>query len=293
MEPRRVVALGPSRELCGAAPEQFGELLIRLGPAWEEMRRARAERPGRLRGPGAGRKPAPLWLRLLVALTHLRQGTSVRATARVFGVHERSVRRWRDEVEALLADHGCLPPGAAAPIRTTADLLAHLESQPDVPVLVDGTEVPRWSPGDWEAQTAAWSGKSKAHVLKGTVLADGSRRPLWFEANPSGEGRTHDNTMLHAQTALLLALVASGALIVADQGYRGLRRELGRRVWVPDIKPRGGVRPARDTDHALMRMPVEHAIGRMKWWRVMRDWRRPIDRFDRTGKAVAALASML
>src|SRR5688572_5616690 len=293
MAPRRVVALEPSRELCGTTPEQFAELLTRLGPSWEEMRRARADRPGRLRAPGAGAKPVPLWLRLLVALTHLRQGLSTRATARIFAVHERSVRRWRDEIEALLAEHGCLPPGASAPIRTTADLLAHLEANPEVPVLVDGTEVPRWTPGDWAAQTAAWSGRSKAHVLKGTVVADGSRRPLWFEANPSGEGRTHDNTMLHAQTALLLALVASGALIVADQGYRGLRRELVGRVWVPDIKPRGGVRPARDTDHALVRMPVEHAIGRMKWWRVLRDWRRPVDRFDRTGKAVAALASML
>lgn len=293
MAPRRVVAIEPSRDLCGTTPEQFGELLIRLGPAWEGMRRARAERPGRLRAPGAGVKPQPLWLRLLVALTHLRQGTSVRATGRIFGIHERSVRRWRDEVEALLADHGCLPPGAAAPIRTTADLLAHLESAPDVPVLVDGTEVPRWSPGDWEAQQAAWSGKSKAHVLKATVVADGSRRPLWFEANPSGEGRTHDTTMLRAQTALLLALVASGALIVGDQGYRGLRRDIGGRAWVPDIKPRRGVRPARDTEHSLVRMPVEHAIGRMKWWRVLRDWRRPVDRFDRTGKAVAVLASLL
>jgi DDE superfamily endonuclease/Helix-turn-helix of DDE superfamily endonuclease len=290
---RRVVAIEPSRDLCGTTPEQFGELLTRLAPAWEEMRRARAERPGRLRAPGAGPKPTALWVRLLVALTHLRQGTSVRATGRIFGVHERSVRRWRDEIEGLLAGHGCLPPGAVAPIRTTADLLAHLESRPDVPVLVDGTEVPRWTPGDWEAQQAAWSGKSKAHVLKGTVVADGSRRPLWFEANPSGEGRTHDTTMLRSQTALLLALLASGALIVGDQGYRGLRRDVGARAWVPDVKPRRGVRPARDTDHALVRMPVEHAIGRMKWWRAMRDWRRPVGSFDRTGKAVAALASML
>ncbi|HVF74190.1 MAG TPA: hypothetical protein VM938_04015, partial [Acidimicrobiales bacterium] len=59
------------------------------------------------------------------------------------------------------------------------------------------------------------------------------------------------------------------------------------------MKPRRGTRATRDTEHALARMPVEHAIGRMKWWRVMRDWRRPVDRFDRTGKAVAVLASML
>jgi len=293
MAPRRVVAIEPSRDLCGTTPEQFAELLTRLGPTWETARRVRAERPGRLRAPGAGAKPVPLWLRLLVALTHMRQGLSTRATARIFGVHERTVRRWRDEIEELLADHGCLPPGATAPIRTTADLLAHLQSRPAEPVLVDGTEVPRWTPGDWEAQQAAWSGKSKAHVLKGTVLADASRRPLWFEANPTGEGRTHDTTMLRAQAGLLATLLAAGVLVVADQGYRGLRADLGERAWVPAMKARRGTRAARDTEHALVRMPVEHAIGRMKWWRVMRDWRRPVDRFDRTGKAVAVLASML
>lgn len=293
MAPRRVVAIQPSREPCGETPEQFADLLARLAPAWEAARRGRAERPGRLRAPGAGAKPAPFWLRLLVALTHMRQGMPTRATARVFAVHERSVRRWRDEVKALLAGHGCLPRGAAAPIRTTADLLAHLEARPGEPVLVDGTEVPRWSPGGWEAQQAAWSGKSKAHVLKGTVVADGSRRPLWFETNPSGEGRTHDSAMLRAQAGLLAALLAAGALVVADQGYRGVRAELGDRLWVPDMKPRRGRRPRRDTEHALARMPVEHAIGRMKWWRAMRDWRRPVERFDRAGKAVAALASML
>ena len=39
-------------------------------------------------------------------------------------------------------------------------------------------------------------------------------------------------------------------------------------------------------------MPVEHAIGRMKWWRALRYWRNDMTRFGPTGKAVAALASI-
>jgi hypothetical protein len=66
------VRLVPSRDLCGTTPEQFGDLLVRLAPLAEQRRRELAERPDRKRAPGAGRRPFPLWLRLLVALAHLR-----------------------------------------------------------------------------------------------------------------------------------------------------------------------------------------------------------------------------
>ncbi len=41
-----------------------------------------------------------------------------------------------------------------------------------------------------------------------------------------------------------------------------------------------------------LRMPVEHAIGRMKWWRALHYWRRPAAAFDRTSKAIGVLATL-
>lgn len=300
MEPEKpvaVVRLDPSRELCGTTPEQFADLLVRLAPLAEEARRARQERPGRVRAPGAGQKGAPFRLRLLVALTHLRQGLTTRATAAVFGVHERSVRNWRDEVEALLAAHGCQPPGAPSPIRTLEDLRRHLDGLESEAVLLDGTDVARARPRGREAQRAAWSHKAGRHAVKGTVVADAGRRPVWFEANPSGEGRTHDIAMLRAQIGLMAVLAATAACVVADRGYIGLWRDLdpGRVVVPAKATAR---RPLDDGDRvynrdlSVLRMPVEHAIGRMKWWRCMREWRRPAARFDCGGKAAAVLASL-
>jgi len=243
---------------------------------------------------GGGDKPAPFWFRLLVALTHLRRGTSVRASAKIFGIHERSVRRYRDEVCRLLAGHGGQPPGAARPIRTLEDLRDHLDEVPRV--MVDGTEVPRSMPIDWAAQRAAWSGKTKDHVVKGTVVADASRRPVWFEANPTGEGRTHDVTMLRAQLGLFAVLTLIGADALVDNAYQGLWHELGDRVVVPRLTTRGTTktRAQRRLEQRLsgQRMPVEHAVGPMKWWRELRYWRRSADRFDVVGKAIAALASI-
>jgi hypothetical protein len=216
----------------------------------------------------------------------------------MFGVHERSVRNWRDEIEGLLGEHGFAPPGAARPIRTLEDLRAHLDGLATEAVMVDGTHVPRSMPVDFDAQRAAFSGKDRDHVVKGTVVADAGRRPLWFEANPSGEGRTHDVTMLRAQVGLLGVLAATTATVVADKAYVGLRVDLGpERALTPWVKPRGGVLSVedRDANHLLssLRMPVEHAVGRMKWWRALRYWRRPADRFGLGGKAIAVLASIL
>lgn len=292
-----MTVLEPSRELCGTTPAQFADLLGRLAPLLDAAQAARGARPDRKRAVGGGDKPNPLWFRLLVALTHLRQGTSCRATGRIFSIHEWTVRKYRDEIVGLLDAHGCQPPGAPRPIRSLEDLRVYLDGLATECCMVDGTQVPRSMPVDFDAQRAAWSGKAKDHVATGTVLADSGRRPLWFEANPNGEGRTHDVTMLRAQLALLAVLAATTATVVADKAYVGLRADLDpARVLTPWVKPRGGVLSVedRDANHLLsaLRMPVEHAIGRMKWWRAFRYWRNDMTRFGPTGKAVAVLASI-
>lgn len=294
------VALVPSRELCGTTPQQFADLIVRLAPIAEQRRRELADRPGCRRAPGAGRPPRPFWLRLLVALTYLRQGISVRATAAVFGVHERSVRRYRDEIEELLTLHGFQPAAADRPIRSLDDLAVYVEAHGDEPILVDGTEVRRWSPGVWDDQKQAWSGTTKAHVVKATVISDASRRPLWVEANPNGDGRTNDIAMLRAQTSLMLFLsvaVGAGVVVVADRGYQTLHKDLGAdRVETPIYRTR--YRPLTDNetrynqDLSARRMPVEHAIGRMKWWHALSYWRRPTAAFDQTSKAIGVLATL-
>lgn len=295
-----VVRLSPSRELCGTTAEQFADLLVRLAPIAEERRRCLADRAGRRRAPGAGRPPKPFWLRLLVALTLLRQGISVRAAGRIFGIHERSVRRYRDEVEELLVTHGFQPCGAAGPIRSLDDLAAYVEDHGDDPVMIDGTEVRRWSPELWADQKQAWSGKTKAHVVKATVVSDSSRRPLWVEANPSADGRTNDIAMLRAQTglmAMLAVVVTAGVVVLADRGYQTLWKDLGADgVVTPVYKTRYG--PLSDDNRRFnrqlssRRMPVEHAIGRMKWWHTLDYWRRPAEAFDKTSKAIGILATL-
>jgi hypothetical protein len=117
-------------------------------------------------------------------------------------------------------------------------------------------------PVDFEGQRAIYNGKDRDHVVKATVVADAGRRPLWFEANPSDEGRTHDVTMLRAQVALLAVPGATTATVLADKAYVGLRYDIDPDgLLTPWVRPRGGVLSDedRDANHLLssLRMPVE------------------------------------
>ena len=291
------VRLSPCRALCGTTPDEFAGLLVRLAPLVEADKAQREQRPGRRRAPGAGGKPKPFSFRLLVALTHLRQGLALRSSAAIFGVDEKSVRNWRDEIERLLTAHGCVPPGAVRPVRSLEDLTAYLADD-ERAVIVDGVEVPRNRPGGgWDAQKSAYSGKSHRHVVKATVVTDEEGNPLWFEANPSGEGRTHDLGMLRSQTGLLAALGGAWA-VLGDLGYLGLAHDIGEeRVIIPEHRRGGRVLTDSDKIHnrdlAVLRVRVEHAIGRMKNWKAMRHHRRQPHLLNGTGRAALVLTSLL
>lgn len=70
------------------------------------------------------------------------------------------------------------------------------------------------------------------------MVADSGRRPVWFEANPNGEGRTHDITMLRSQTGLLDVLARTRAHVLADKVYGGLVHDLDPdRVLTPEKSP--------------------------------------------------------
>jgi hypothetical protein len=120
---------------------------------------------------------------------------------------------------------------------------------------------------------------------------------VWFEASPNGEGRTHDITMLRSQTALSDVLAHTKAHVLGDNAYGGLRHGIDPdRVLTPIMRPRGGELGDSDRlenrDLSSIGMPVEHAIGRMKWWRTMHYRRADPSRFGPTGKAIATLASI-
>ncbi|MET9450836.1 transposase family protein [Streptomyces cinerochromogenes] len=123
-------------------------------------------------------------------------------------VSESTVRRWRDEVIALLA--------AQAPRLDRA--LKKIARQGGEVVLIDGTLVhTRRRTG--KADRKNYSGKHRHHGLHFLALTDERGRLIWISA--ARPGRTHDNTAAR-HDHILAHLRAAGLGALADLGFRGL-----------------------------------------------------------------------
>src|SRR5207248_11334970 len=106
------------RALTGIGPAEFDALLARLTPLEQQARTRRAQRPGRRRKAGAGRKfKTPLCDRLLMLLIYYRTYVTHAFLGFLFGVDDSTVGRDINPLQPLLA--GGVPPpraqGRAAP----------------------------------------------------------------------------------------------------------------------------------------------------------------------------------
>lgn len=226
----------------------------------------------------------------------LRTGMSGSKLAKVVGRDESTIRDWRDQVLAMLCDHGVALPGAARPVRTADELAEYLraraEADPGEYVIIDGTHSPASRPKGWEAQADAYYWKAHTHAARATVVTDPDGVPVWFEAEPSGRGKPNDLPMLRTQ-ALFGVLALAGVTVLADAGYVGLSKDLDQEVWTPRPRRRG----VRRSDHqrrqdravATARIHVEHGIARLKRWEVMGRFRRDRRTYDELGRALVAL----
>ncbi|MEU5083081.1 MULTISPECIES: transposase family protein [Streptomyces] len=153
-------------------------------------------------GPGGGFLP-PGKIAVIV-LAVLRHDQRLADLAGGNDVSDSTVRRWRDEVIALLA--------AQAPRLDRA--LKKIARQGGEVVLIDGTFVhTRRRTG--KADRKNYSGKHRHHGLHFLALTDERGRLIWISA--ARPGRTHDNTAAR-HDHILVHLRAAGLGALADLG---------------------------------------------------------------------------
>jgi len=274
------------RALTGIGPAEFDALLARLTPLEQQARSRRAQRPGRRRKAGAGRKfKTPLCDRLLMLLIYYRTYVTHAFLGFLFGVDDSTVGRDINPLQPLLAGVFRLPERRA-------------ELRPDEvrELFFDATEQPVCRPG--RGQRGYYSGKKKRHTIKHQVVvarqrkrpgpAPGGgakpRRVRVVAVSPAHGGRVHDKRV-YDQTRVTCP---PGVPRTGDSGYRGT----GLRT--PHRKPAGGelTRRQRRGNRRLARRRVvaEHGIGKMKVWRIAADrYRNPRRRHTLILKNVAGL----
>ncbi|MEU4279777.1 transposase family protein [Streptomyces tanashiensis] len=196
----------------------------------------------------------------VIVLAVLRHDQRLADMAGGNNISESTVRRWREEMIALLA--------AQAPRLDRA--LKKIARKGGEVVLIDGTLV-HTQRRTGKADRKNYSGKHRHHGLHFLALTDERGRLVWISA--ARPGRTHDNTAAR-HDHILAHLRAAGLGALADLGFRGLDNDLIDPVIVTGFhasrthKLTPGQKEANRV-LAVGRAPVEHGFAHLKNWRIL------------------------
>ena len=273
--------------LCGLTPAAFDRLQAATVPVLLAQRAGRANRPGRKRAVGGGRKrgltPAQ---ELLLTLIYLRHNVAHAVVGALFGVSADTSENTFHEVVQVLR--------AVCPAQRWDAEKHWQKGQPSWQpaeadrLLIDSFETPVRRPSLDPAQRRVYSGKKKRHTLKTQIVTDGAGEVL--EIDPGHRGPTNDQKLY----------AASGAVArypdtpkYADLGYQGAPD-----LHLPHKKPKGGALTPEQREanrqHAALRVPAEHGIRRLKGFRILRDdYRLALGRFRQIAFVVVGLVHLI
>ena len=220
---------------------------------------------------------------LLLSLVRKRHGPTQALLGVVFGIDQSTVSRYLEFVDGILVE--VLP--VAERIRERLAGLAPGSGAygylvPGREILVDGTRVRVQRPQDGDARRGAHSGKARDFTANIAIVANGLS--LVLHAGPPHAGSTHDMAALRPGDPDLGAVTASPKDPSTPPGRRvtvrvGLGHGGVERMWPggtverPDKRRAGQkltrAQRARNRRKAGARMTVEHAICRIKRFRIM------------------------
>ncbi len=256
------------RSLTGVTPAVFQKMVKHLQPGWERLAK-RKNRSGRPYGVGE------LDNHLLVLLISYRCHLTQDFLALLYRVDKATICRALRRIETLARRI----LGVKRKIKVTAKEAEAL--------LIDATEQaverPKWRQKSW------YSGKKKRHTVKNEIIITQKGRIV--SASPSAPGTVHDLTLRRRGPPL-----PEGAHAYVDSGYQGYQNDHPN-LEIPYKKPKGG-KLTKDEKHynqalSRFRVRVEHAIARMKKFRILADrFRYPRSRHTTKFAIIAGIANL-
>jgi len=202
--------------------------------------------------------------KLLFILVYLRKATTQDIFGEVFRMSQPIANKW---IHIL---HPCLNQALAAVGERSARNVQELHLAPDKGQLFfqDGTERPIQRPKDPEIQALFYSGKKKRHGIQNNVLVN--RQAKIILLTPTCEGKKHDKKIAD-ETGLVLP---EGSRLAQDTGFQGYAL-VNVMMIQPMKKPRGKeLTPEQKESNrriSSLRIRVEHAIGGVKRYRIVKD----------------------
>ena len=134
--------------------------------------------------------------------------------------------------------------------------------------MMENPERPIQRPKDVEAQKAYYSGKKKQHTIKNNVMINADSKVVFL--TPSCEGRIHDKRI--ADRAGYSP--PRGSILYQDSGFQGFTCP-DVQIIEPKKKPKGrhltDEEKAKNREISSIRIRVEHAIGGIKRYRIVKE----------------------
>ena len=284
----------------GISRNHLDQLVIELAGPFTAAREGRLHRRrggrDRRRWPGAGH-PETLTLRdrLLATLAWLRLALPHQAIAVLYGVDRSTISAAIRQIRPLLANRGFATPTGVR-LHTLADVFAYAAAE-GLTVRLDGTEIQVRRPkANRPGRRAFVSGKKKQNTIKATIASDAEGRPMW--AGATRPGRMHDQTAVRTEGIDELIEQHPEVTFLVDSGYRGLAKDHPDQVIAPPLKPKKTATPdqvasyeAERKAQSSQRIPAEHAIALIKWWRPLQRYTGRRDALPEIIRAVTSLAA--
>ena len=255
------------RNFTGLSKTDFSDLL----PAFDKADKADLSSRSRcrLRTIGGGRKPilSSPSDRLLFILFYFKFYPTQEVLGFFFGISQGQASHWIHRLTPII--NAALGYEMKLPARKPADVQMLLKECPSLEFIIDGTERPINRPKDAEKQKRYYSGKKKRHTVKNLYISDKETKRI-HALSPTYEGKRHDKSIADAQQYHF----PEGSTLYKDTGFQGYEPEKITTVQ-PKKKPRGGQltdsEKERNREISSQRIRVEHSIGGVKIYRIVRD----------------------
>jgi hypothetical protein len=255
------------KSLFGLEPDILAQVIIKVLPALERQREHRlrnlSERKRRfITRDGRPSQMKPIH-KLLMTLLYLRHNTSATVVGQMFGFSADSVEKNAlPEVIAVLKE--LFPASRWEAVKRHR--FEKWKADEVDKIIVDSFETPIPRPSDNDRQKRVYSGKKKRHTLKTQIITDQKGKIL--DVNSGHRGPKSDIKIWN-ETKLPDELKDKPKL--GDKAYLGAEKP----TLIPKKKPKGGeLSEAEKAANRLIsqeRIYVEHAIRKVKGFRVVRD----------------------
>ncbi|MEI7903539.1 MAG: transposase family protein [bacterium] len=202
--------------------------------------------------------------KLFFILTYLKTANLQVVQGALFGMTQPVANQWIHRLLPIV--NQALAAADVLPARTMAEVA--FDPEREQLYFHDGTERPINRPSDPADQTANYSGKKKQHTVKNNVIIDNDCRIIFL--TDTVEGKKHDKKLADETGYTLPA----GSILVQDTGFQGFTLD-DVLILQPKKKPRGktlsALSKAINQWISRLRIRIEHAIGGVKRYRIVKD----------------------